>query len=86
MAAVSGPQHFVPGVPPRIGIRGGELNDVLRAEPWRPRHERDELPAQGLRLVIDDTDGMARLDHPLSFAKADRQIRLAAGQDRVASG
>lgn len=73
-----GRKSFVPGLPVRIGVRDGEAEAVLRAEPWLPRTDRDEMPARGLRLVLesDALDGAARYDHPLCFSKSDRRYRL----------
>jgi len=73
-----GRKSFPPGLPVRLGVQVGELEEVLVAWPWRPQHENDDIPERGLRLVIevDDYQEVARYDHPVSFEKADRRFRL----------
>jgi CRISPR system Cascade subunit CasD len=73
-----GRKSFVPGLPVRLTVRDGELETVLRAEPWLPRSEKDEIPMRGLRLVLDTDmlDGEARYDYPICFSKSDRRYRL----------
>jgi len=85
-AALANPAHplflgrksFVPGVPPRIGVHGGDLVAALREHPWQPWNERDEVPEPGLRMVleVEGPDGEVRQDQPLSFVHGQRQFGL----------
>jgi len=78
-----GRKAFVPALPIAVppappwgpGVREGNLEDELRAYPWRwdedfPVHRRPT----GQRLVIEALDGEStQFDQPLSFASNDRR-------------
>jgi CRISPR system Cascade subunit CasD len=67
------------GTPPlRLGIVAEDLEDALRLQPWVSRGERDQLPQEGLRLLLESNDptGQARYDSPVSFCSENRQYRL----------
>ena len=68
-----------PCTPPlRLGIVMGDLETALRRQPWVPWDEKDAVPVDGLRMLMDTTDpsGEARYDSPVSFRSDNRQYRL----------
>lgn len=72
-----GRKSFVPAVPPRLGVVGGELETVLAEWPWQGRSWRDEVPAVGLRLVLETAphQGEQLHDCPVCFGPGEPQYR-----------
>lgn len=72
-----GRRSFVPGLPPRVGVVDGPLEQTLREWPWQPRDDASP-PAGGLRLVLEigGPEGEVCCDVPVSFAHDRRQFRL----------
>lgn len=68
-----GRKSFVPSLPvhlPHGGIRAGDVETALCAEPWRAVW-RGEKPPEALRLILESEDssqGVAAGDVPLDFA------------------
>jgi len=72
-----------PAAPPYLpdGLRADDLRSALASYPWLSRSRRrykqlrSENP-RGLRLVLEDRDEghQVRQDHPLSYAKGNRQF------------
>ncbi|HOS94024.1 MAG TPA: type I-E CRISPR-associated protein Cas5/CasD [Armatimonadota bacterium] len=87
-----GRKSFVPGEPVRVigGLRTGTLEDVLRAEPWRPRtaREREGVLRDGLRMVIESVAPTpeVRMDQPLSFANGRRRCAVRYVSTSVVAG
>jgi CRISPR system Cascade subunit CasD len=67
-----------PGVPPPLGVSGGDLADVLTEWPWSSVNSRETTVGGGVRLVVesDDPADEPRLDCPVSFRSEDRRYRL----------
>ncbi len=61
---------YLPG-----GLRDETLVEALRAYPWLGSSASQYQKLERLRLVLDDDNGsQVRHDHPISFAKGDRQF------------
>lgn len=73
-----GRRAFACTPPLRLGVVESDVETALRGLPWVSWGDRDTLPANGLRLLLETTDpsGEARYDDPLSFCSNDRQYRL----------
>lgn len=57
------------------GLRDEPLADALVAYPWLGSNPHQYQQQEHLRLVLDDDNGpQVRHDHPISFAKGDRQF------------
>lgn len=89
-----GRKSFVPSLPVYLeesGLREGEVEAVLRAEPWRwltRQEERDALKAAPrLRLVLETDEpreGVATNDAPRDFARRRYSVRyLRTGSDQA---
>jgi CRISPR system Cascade subunit CasD len=73
-----GRKAFVPALPVGAGVHEGELEAVLRDEPWRKRWPGEKPPAGPLRgiLEVQFGTGEPRQDVPISFVSRARRFRV----------